>query len=258
MFAAGLTNPNDPHEWLRRARSSAQLARCSAPGVDPADLCFQAQQAVEKAIKAVLVAHGIIAPRSHELRSLLRRVRAAGIDVPGPVRDAEALTVYAVDARYPGGRRIADGVYEATLPQMDAVLTWATHRVERPGEVREQSATGYHVGGRPDPVLLRGIVASTVRAVAPDRIILFGSAARNAMHKDSDIDLLVVKTGADDPHAAAAAIYRELDCDIPVDVVVVSPEALKHFGRIPGYVYHDALVEGRVIYEAAQAVNPAK
>jgi len=49
--------PDDPHEWLRRARSN--LARAQADirlaGVYLEDLCFDAQQAAEKAIKAVLI-----------------------------------------------------------------------------------------------------------------------------------------------------------------------------------------------------------
>ena len=37
------------------------------------------------------------------------------------------------------------------------------------------------------------IVESIVDAVAPERIILFGSAARGEMTSSSDLDLLVVK-----------------------------------------------------------------
>ena len=48
-------SPGDPREWLRRARSN--LARSSqghvAPDVLLEDACFDAQQAVEKALNAV-------------------------------------------------------------------------------------------------------------------------------------------------------------------------------------------------------------
>ena len=64
------------------------------------------------------------------------------------------------------------------------------------------------------------IVESIVDAVAPEKIILFGSAARGEMTSSSDLDLLVVK---DKCHRrkTAARIYRTLPRPRPpVDVVV--------------------------------------
>jgi len=42
---------------------------------------------------------------------------------------------------------------------------------------------------------LADIVRRVVEAAQPDKIILFGSAARGEMGPDSDIDLLVIKRG---------------------------------------------------------------
>ncbi len=42
--------PEDPREWLNRARSNLALASAQGEGVYLEDLCFNAQQAVEKAI----------------------------------------------------------------------------------------------------------------------------------------------------------------------------------------------------------------
>ena len=47
--------PEDPREWLNRARSNLVLARMQGEGVYLEDLCFNTQQAVEKAIKALLI-----------------------------------------------------------------------------------------------------------------------------------------------------------------------------------------------------------
>ena len=64
--------PGDPHEWLRRARSN--LARSSQGQVTPdvlfEDACFDAQQAVEKALKALLVLRGVQVPRTHAISEL--------------------------------------------------------------------------------------------------------------------------------------------------------------------------------------------
>lgn len=51
--------PDDPREWLNRAQSNVLRARMRMPGVYLEDLCFDAQQAAEKAIKAVLIARSI-------------------------------------------------------------------------------------------------------------------------------------------------------------------------------------------------------
>jgi len=47
-------SPDDPAEWIARAKSSLALATATAPGVLYEDLCFQAQQAAEKALKGSL------------------------------------------------------------------------------------------------------------------------------------------------------------------------------------------------------------
>ena len=59
--------PDDPREWLNRARSNLVRARRGEAGVYLEDLCFDAQQAAEKAVKAVLVAHKVDFPYVHDL-----------------------------------------------------------------------------------------------------------------------------------------------------------------------------------------------
>ncbi|MGB7787203.1 MAG: HEPN domain-containing protein [Methanoregula sp.] len=55
-------SPDNPAEWLARAKSSLALASAKTPGVLYEDLCFQIQQAAEKALKAVFVARKIPYP----------------------------------------------------------------------------------------------------------------------------------------------------------------------------------------------------
>ena len=42
--------PDDPREWMNRARSDLTQAKNQVPGVYFENLCFNAQQAAEKAI----------------------------------------------------------------------------------------------------------------------------------------------------------------------------------------------------------------
>ncbi len=63
--------PGSAADWLRHAYSDLALARTTPlPPILFEDLCFHAQQAAEKAIKAILVAYNIPVPRTHNLRTL--------------------------------------------------------------------------------------------------------------------------------------------------------------------------------------------
>lgn len=64
-------------------------------------VCFHAQQAAEKHLKALLVTRGISPPRTHDLAGLLEQCRVAGEDPGGIEAECERLTQYAVEPRYP-------------------------------------------------------------------------------------------------------------------------------------------------------------
>lgn len=97
---------------------------------------------------------------------------------------------------------------------------------------------------------IRAIVARIVRVARPQKIILFGSAARGDSRSDSDLDLLVVKDGVN-RRAMAGLIYRSLiGVGCAIDVVVVSSDDLERYGHSPSLVLYSALREGRLIYAA--------
>jgi HEPN domain-containing protein len=90
-------------DWFRHARSNLALARQPKPAEALwENLAFEAQQAIEKAIKAVLVLHGIDFPRTHDVGELLGLLAAAQVPCPEPIARADRLTDYATAARYPG------------------------------------------------------------------------------------------------------------------------------------------------------------
>ncbi|MGH2739257.1 MAG: restriction endonuclease subunit S [Actinomycetota bacterium] len=97
---------------------------------------------------------------------------------------------------------------------------------------------------------LREIVRRVVAAVAPEKIILFGSAAREEMGPDSDVDLLVVKSGVDRLETARAVRRCLLGIGIPKDVIAVTPEDLSRYGSDRSRVIFSALREGKVVYAA--------
>jgi HEPN domain-containing protein len=126
--------PDDPVEWLRYAESDLIVASQSArPGVLPATLCFHAQQAAEKCLKAVLLKHGVAFPYTHSVSALIGLVVAAGIAWPPGLDDAATLTDYAVAARYPSAHEAVDDEERARAVTLARrVLEWATAKVAGP------------------------------------------------------------------------------------------------------------------------------
>ena len=59
--------PDNPVEWLNRAKSSLALAKQRSKEIYSEDLCFQAQQAAEKAIKAVYISKKPAFPCIHDI-----------------------------------------------------------------------------------------------------------------------------------------------------------------------------------------------
>jgi len=64
-------------------------------------VCFHAQQAAEKALKALLAYHGEPPPRTHDLVALLTRCLPFAPDLADLETDCRNLTYFAVSSRYP-------------------------------------------------------------------------------------------------------------------------------------------------------------
>jgi predicted nucleotidyltransferase len=109
---------------------------------------------------------------------------------------------------------------------------------------------GHRQLGRPDKKVHTEIVQCIVDAAQPDKLILFGSAARGEMGPDSDIDLLVVKSGKFSHERVTRNIYRNLSGRAAVDAVVVKRADLERYGDSPYLVYYPAFREGKVVYDA--------
>lgn len=118
--------PDDPREWMNRARSNLRRAHDRTPGTYLEDLCFDAQQAAEKAIKAVLLGRAIDFPFVHDLAELTGILEADGLEIPEVVRRAARLTQYATSTRYPGlDEPVTDSDYEEAVELAEAVVHWA-------------------------------------------------------------------------------------------------------------------------------------
>lgn len=121
-------------EWLLHAASDVALAIAGQKekGVLPHQICFHAQQAAEKALKAVLLHHKIEFPLTHDLTQLLGLLEEAGIPVPPDFSAVDTLTPYAVETRYPGSlTAIRKEDVDTAILLAQKVLSWAEHDVGR-------------------------------------------------------------------------------------------------------------------------------
>ncbi len=123
---------------------------------------------------------------------------------------------------------------------------------------------GYEIRTRQGGVkrrVLSEVVRRVVEAAAPEKIILFGSAARGEMGRDSDLDLLVVKAGKFSRERLIASVYRRLQgVRAAVDVVIVTPEEVDRYRDTNCLVICPALREGMVVYgsQASASSRPAR
>jgi HEPN domain-containing protein len=94
-----------PRHWLRYAQEDLRAAETGLgrTSTEPRHACWLAQQAAEKALKAVLVFLGVAVPDSHDLDALRRLVPDGWQRRVGQPGMAE-LTVWAIEGAYPSDR----------------------------------------------------------------------------------------------------------------------------------------------------------
>ena len=96
------------------------------------------------------------------------------------------------------------------------------------------------------PEITRRIVETS----RPDKIILFGSYARDEASADSDLDLLVIVPGIRHLRKESVRVRRALRGMLaPVDIIIATPEQIRRLGDTQGLIYRSALREGKVLYE---------
>lgn len=123
--------PDDPREWLNRAHSNLIQAKAESPGVYWEDLCFNAQQAAEKALKGLLLHRGIRFPYVHDLAELIGLLEQGDEEIPARIREAVQLNNYAVITRYPGMvEPITREEYEEALALAEGVVRWVEKRLQ--------------------------------------------------------------------------------------------------------------------------------
>jgi len=96
-------------------------------------------------------------------------------------------------------------------------------------------------------------IVRRVRSVSrPQRIILFGSAATEAMTADSDVDLLILEPEPPRDRSEWLRITRALrDLHFPFDIILMDTERFEESKHFVGGLAYPAHKYGKVIYEVA-------
>ncbi len=101
---------------------------------------------------------------------------------------------------------------------------------------------------------IQAIVRRIVEGYQPDQIILFGSYAYGTPTEDSDLDLLVIKSGIGPTRMERAVAVRRLvrSPDMPpMDILVRTPEEVAKAAEVRFTIEAQALKVGRTLYAAA-------
>ena len=95
------------------------------------------------------------------------------------------------------------------------------------------------------------LVKRIVEEVHPLRIMVFGSAAREQMGPNSDIDVLVVMPEGVHRRRTAQLLYQKISgLETPFDIVVATPSDLQRHKDNIGLIYQTILREGKEVYAA--------
>jgi predicted nucleotidyltransferase len=96
---------------------------------------------------------------------------------------------------------------------------------------------------------IENIASQIIEKYRPDRIILFGSAARGELNPHGDVDLLIIK--ADTPFYGADRIRelsRIIDRTVAIDFLVYRPEEFESRLEMGDPFLKSIVEEGRVLY----------
>ena len=121
-------NPTDPKTLITRAKSNLRLAELGRqyPDILFEDLCFDAEQAAEKALKSVCVHLSVPFPKTHSLVHLMDLIEESGLTIPEVVKEADVLTRYAVAVRYPGlEEEVNETEYRRAVELARRVVEWS-------------------------------------------------------------------------------------------------------------------------------------
>lgn len=126
---------NDVQEWLKIARSNLKAGKIDLKSFDEEiryeEGCYNLQQSVEKALKALLLHKNIKFPKTHDISDLLKLLIKSQVEIPECVLNSSVLTFYAIQARYPDNyHETTKEDYHQAIQLADDVYNWVVNQIE--------------------------------------------------------------------------------------------------------------------------------
>ena len=128
----------EANHWLARAKSNLEFAKDVRRGnftfnggyIFIEEVCYELQQSVEKALKALFIFYQIKIPYTHNIAALITGLVETGINIPDNIKLAKKLTDYAVETRYPHIEEpLTEDDFNDALEIAQNVYKWAENQL---------------------------------------------------------------------------------------------------------------------------------
>jgi uncharacterized protein len=104
------------------------------------------------------------------------------------------------------------------------------------------------------PQKVDAAVRRAVEVARPKKVYLFGSCVHPKADgsQPNDLDMLVVVDDSiEKDYVEAGRIRLAMDgIHMPMDILVARQSTMQRFGAVEGYIYKEALDNGRLVYDA--------
>lgn len=99
-------------------------------------------------------------------------------------------------------------------------------------------------------------IIKEISAYEPEKIILYGSAARGEITEESDIDLLVIKKTDKNMFERIGEVFSLWKTrSLPIEPIVLTPEEFEKMVQEERLFAEVVLREGKVLYEKGQPIR---
>lgn len=249
--------------WFKQARYDLEAAKSSLAHGFVEWAAYQAEQAVEKSLKAILVHAGWRPPRIHKLQVLIGMANRANEEFRQTKFNFRYLESFTFISRYPFLIPGRDETPHELITHDDSnnAIEQAEEFLDKVGMIldHEPSVPKNHMHTDEEiyskenlEKRIADVKNILIREFDPQKIILFGRLAREAsVHKPSTLDLLIVAQ-TDEPFIKRIIKARSVTKgSLPVvEPLIYTPQEFKLMTEEEGdSFFEEALAEGKVLFE---------
>lgn len=248
--------------WLTQAKFDLDAAKMSLGHGYHEWAAYQAEQAVEKAIKSVIVNAGWMPPRVHKIPVLLGIANQANKEFAMTKFQFKHLESFTFISRYPfllpgvevtPHEQIKYNDAKKAVDQAEDIYDKVTEILKhKPESAMEEIYAYRHFTEAEIKKRLEDVVSVLVREFNAQKVLLFGSFAREKTpDRSSTMDILVIgETDLPFIERIIAARNATKGGEPIIEPIVYTPEEFKTLTQEEGESFFEyALSEGKVLFE---------